>query len=84
MFDLFHDNCNFNLWSPVDAGGGIEDVAFSAYAKHEQEKEDIIQTIINEAMNGNTDFSVDIDDYLSDNDVEYIKSEIIRRYREGS
>lgn len=53
--------------------------AFSPYAKHEQEKEDVIQIILEAAANGSTDFSIDLDDDFSDEDIEYIKEEVYRR-----
>lgn len=55
---------------------------FFAYAKHEQEKEDIIQTILAAAYRGETEFSIDLDDNFSDDEIEEIKREVIRRWRE--
>ena len=52
---------------------------FWAYAKHEQEKEDVIQMILESAQNGETDLSIQLDDDFSDEDIEYIKKEVIRR-----
>ena len=52
---------------------------FWAYAKHEQEKEDIIQLIVNEALNQNTSFSIQLDDDFSDDEIEEIEREVYRR-----
>lgn len=30
------DNCSFTLWSPNDAGGHIEDVAFSCFVMEQE------------------------------------------------
>ena len=81
----YHDSnrCIFDLWSPVDDPNGcaIENRAFSPYSKHEQEKEDVIQMILEAAVNGSTDFSIQLDDDFSDEDIEYIKEEVYRRMR---
>ena len=52
---------------------------FWAYAKHEQEKEDVIQIILEAARNGETDLSIQLDDHFSDEDVKYIEEEVYRR-----
>lgn len=77
------DRCMFDLWSPVDDPNGCatENRAFSPYAKHEQEKEDVIQMILEAARNGEDAFSVQLDDDFSDEDIEYIKEEVYRRMR---
>ena len=77
------DRCMFDLWSPVDDPNGcaIENRAFSPYAKHEQEKEDVIQMILEAARNGEDIFSIQLDDDFSDEDIEYIKEEVYRRMR---
>ena len=54
---------------------------FWAYAKHEQEKEDIIQMILEAARNGDESFSIQLDDDFSDEEIEYIKEEVYRRMR---
>lgn len=55
------------------------DNVFLAYAKHEQEKEDVIQRIVEAARNGENHVSFSLDDDFSDTDVEYIKEEVYRR-----
>ena len=81
----YHDSnrCIFDLWSPVDDPNGcaIENRAFSPYEKHEQEKEDVIQMILEAARNGEDTFSIQLDDDFSDEDIEYIKEEVYRRMR---
>ena len=82
----YHDNnrCMFDLWSPVNDPNGcaVENRAFSPYAKHEQEKEDVIQMILEAIRNGEeSSFSIQLDDDFSDEDVEYIKEEVYRRMR---
>ena len=52
---------------------------FWAYAKHEQEKEDIIQQIVNAALNGDTEFFVQFDDDYSDAELKEIEEEVRRR-----
>lgn len=77
------DRCMFDLWSPVNDPNdcAIENRAFSPYAKHEQEKEDVIQMILTAIENGNTEMSIQLDDCFSESDVEYIKEEVYRRMR---
>ena len=77
------DRCLFDLWSPVDDPNGcaIENRSFSPYAKHEQEKEDVIQMILEAARNGKDAFSIQLDDDFSDEDIKYIKEEVYRRMR---
>lgn len=59
----------FNLWNP-----GVEsevlDVAFSAYAKHKQECDDVIEMI----LNGGTSFQ--LDDDFDESDLEYISNRL--------
>lgn len=82
------DRCVFDLWSPRDDQGvwhlhskpgfptAVENRAFSPYAKHTQEIEDIIDALV-QADAGN--YTIDVDDDLSQSDLDYIKSEIMRR-----
>lgn len=81
----YHDSnrCVFDLWSPVDdpRGCAVENRAFSPYAKHEQEKEDVIQMILEAARNGKENLSIQLDDCFSEEDVRYIEEEVYRRMR---
>ena len=52
---------------------------FFAYAKHEQEKEDIIQLIVQRARLSDTSFSIQLDDDFSDSEINYIQEEVRRR-----
>lgn len=52
---------------------------FMAYAKHEQEKEDIIKEIIERYHNGEEDMVIRLDDDFSNSDLDYIREEVKRR-----
>lgn len=82
MFGYCHDNeCSLDLWNP----GEHRDVlnrAFSPYAKHEQEKEDVIKMIVEAAKLGTTNMSIQLDDCFSEEDVKYIEKEVYRRVRQ--
>ena len=85
------DRCYTDLWSPRDDQGvwhphskpgfptAVENRAFSPYAKHTQEVEDIIDALV-QADAGN--YTIDVDDDLSQSDLDYIKSEVMRRRQE--
>jgi hypothetical protein len=80
MFRHSEDHCPFDLRAPGERTK-FENVAFSAYAKHEQEKEDVIQMILAAAARGETDLSIELDDHFSEEDVKYIEEEVYRRMR---
>lgn len=50
-----------------------------AYAKHEQEKEDIIKEIIERYHNGEEEIDIRLDDDFSDSDLDYIREEVRKR-----
>lgn len=54
---------------------------FMAYAKHEQEKENIIKTIVEQARMGNMNFSLNVDDDFSEQELKEIQEEAMRRLR---
>lgn len=54
--------------------------AFWPYAKHTSEVEDIINSILDEAQRGNTDFTIEPSEYLCQANLDYIESEVSRRY----
>lgn len=56
-----------------------DDVPFSAYAKHTQELEDAVDEIVRQFNKGNLMFSLNFDDDISDDDVEYIRVKVIDR-----
>lgn len=62
----------FNLWNPGPESE-ILDVAFSAYAKHKTECDDIVRMI----CNGGTSF--ELDDDFCDSDLRYIEKECRKR-----
>ena len=79
MFRHHDENhCPFDLWAP-DKHEKLRNVAFSVFAKHNQEMEDIIQTILEAVRNGKDAFSIQLDDDFSDEEIEYIKEEVYRR-----
>ena len=70
----------FNLWAPTLEPTEIEDVAFSVYAKHTQEREDVINYIVEQIQSGvGESFTIDLDDDFCESDVEYIRKEVLRR-----
>lgn len=75
------DRCKLDLWSPVDDPdqSAVENRAFSPYAKHSQEVEDVINMAIANFNAGNYSMSFELDDDFSDSDLEYIENEIQRR-----
>lgn len=52
---------------------------FLAYIKHESEKENIIQKILEAARNGDNQFSIQLDDDFSDEEIDYIIKEVKER-----
>ena len=75
--------CPYDLWAPQVTADKVENVAFSCHAKHTQETEDIIKTIIAAYHNGETNFSLELDDDFSQGDLEYIEREVKRRIEAG-
>lgn len=56
---------------------------FGAYAKHEQEKEDIIKEIMERVLNGDNNFTIILNDDFSEEEARYIEEEIMRRLEKG-
>lgn len=74
------DRNPFNLWAPTLEPTEGEDVAFSVFAKHTQETEDIINYIVEQIQSGIVEsFTIDLDDNFCEEDVEYIRKEVIKR-----
>lgn len=71
--------CPFDLWSPALDSTKAKNVSFSTYAKHEQEKEEVIRMIVETTLRGVTDLSISLDDHFSEADIQYIKEEVCRR-----
>lgn len=68
----------FNLWNPGPESE-ILDVAFSAYAKHKTECDDIAEMIDEAVSQGRSYSNVQLDDDFSDADLRYIESECRKR-----
>ena len=74
------DRNPFNLWAPTLESSEIEDVAFSAYGKHTQEREDVINYIVKQIQSGiGENFTISLDDDFCEEDVEYIRKEVFKR-----
>ena len=76
----YHDSayCSTDIWAPNPTAWGdnaIENRAFSPYAKHTQEVEDIIYMIGHGYSGG-----IDCDDNMSHKDMRYIEREVEKRY----
>ena len=78
----YHDenHCFFDLWAP-DRHTKVNNVAFSSYVVHEQEKADIVEAILFRAAEGDYNFNIDVNDDFSDEDLEEIKTEVLCRLR---
>jgi hypothetical protein len=53
---------------------------FLPYAKHKQEVEDVITTIGEAILNGESQLFFELDDDFSEEDCKYIEQEVMRRY----
>lgn len=76
----YHDSpyCLTDIWAPNPTAWGdnaIENRAFSPYAKHSQEVEDVIEMIGTGYTGG-----IECDDDMSASDMRYIEQEVYRRY----
>lgn len=80
MFNCEHGaECPLDLWSPDLVRTKVGNVAFSVYAKHTQEKEDIIDCLVEAARAGQSSVELDVDDYLTPEEWEEIEREVRRR-----
>ena len=72
---MYHhsNHCALYLWSPVVDYCAVENRAFSAYAFHTSE----IENIIDKICAGETEITVSSS--LSQSDLDYIKKEVERR-----
>ena len=71
-------NCTFDLWSP-GLQSHLENNAFTGYASHEQEKEDVINMIVAAARTNQSDMTIYLRDYFTASEAEYIRKEVERR-----
>ena len=78
-----NDECGLDIWNPGEHHH-ILNRAFSPYAKHEQEKEDVIKMIVEAARLETTSMSISLDDDFSEEDAKYIEKEVLRRLEEMS
>ena len=71
------------LKNPRDPNDKVENVAFTAYAAHNEELDNIVDTIVDKIHQGiifgNTSITFDVDDNISDEDLAYIEQEVQRR-----
>lgn len=80
------EDCSFDLWAP-DNRNKVTNVAFSAYAFHQQEIEDFINALA--ATSDPNDYSnqraaaqcsgLDVNSLTSD-EIDYIEREVAKRY----
>ena len=86
IYNEYHDAYHGGAFYDRDAVGNIiphnaiENRAFSAYAMHQQELEDIITDVFERAARGETNFSLDLDYDLTDADLAYIEKAIQARF----
>ena len=66
--------CSFDIWGPVPNSSAIENRAFSAFYKHSSERDAIVERIVA------GDINIILDDDFSENDLEYIKSQLQKKY----
>ena len=59
---------------------GKDNDIFPVYAKHMQELEDAVELILANYRAGNTSFTLNFDDDISDSDVEWIKKQVEKRF----
>ncbi len=71
----YHDSnrCSLDLWSP-SRETAVENRAFSAWAFHTQQLEDIVDAI----AHGNT--SISVSDDFTDDDLTYIRHRLNEKY----
>ena len=78
--DSYDSNADMNqpgygIWENTPYHTAIENRAFSPYAKHTQEVEDIIEMIGNGQLG-----QIECDDDMSESDMRYIENEVEKRY----
>ena len=81
-YNEYHDACHGGAFYDRDEIGNIiphnatENRAFSPYAKHMQEVEDVIRMIIDNFDRGNMNMSFELDDDFSESDLNYIRQKV--------
>lgn len=74
-FNADREQHGYGVWEDTPYHTAIENRAFSPYAKHTQEVEDIISMIGNGYTGG-----IECDDDMSAGDMRYIEQEVQKRY----
>ena len=83
-YNEYHDAYHCGAFYDRDTAGNIiphnviENRAFSPYAKHQQELDDIVQVSIQKFLSGESNFTLEVDDDFSEGDLAYIEKEIYR------
>lgn len=71
------------LKNPRDPKDKIENVAFTAYAAHNEELDKIVDAIVDQVYEGiifgNTSVTFNFEDNMSDKDIAYIEREVKSR-----
>lgn len=73
--DADRNQKGYGVWEDTPYHTAVENRAFSPYAKHTQEVEDVIQMVANGYTGG-----ISLDDDFSDGDLRYIEKELKNRY----
>lgn len=80
-------DCSYDLWAP-DHRSKVVNVAFSAYAHHQQQIEDFIAVLANQDDPNDGDIQMQASQYvglnpnsLTSDEIEYIEREVAKRYR---
>ena len=83
-----HSHCTFDVWAP-DRHSSVNNLAFSAYAKHTQEIEDFIELLANSGDPNDGEVQLVVAQYvgldhtsLTTDEIEYIEREVSKRYGE--
>ena len=81
-----HAHCTFDIWAP-DRHSSINNLAFSAYAYHQQQIEDFITVLASQDDPNDGDIQIQAAQYvgldpnsLTSDEIEYIEREVAKRY----
>lgn len=81
-----HAHCTFDIWAP-DRHSSINNLAFSAYAYHQQQIEDFITVLASQDDPNDGDIQTQAAQYvgldpnsLTSDEIEYIEREVAKRY----
>lgn len=78
LHDAHHDGAFYDrdVFGNIIPHNAVENRAFSPYAKHMQEVEDVISMIIDNFDRGNMNMSFELDDDFSESDLNYIRQKV--------